>query len=585
MSSRSLLFSFLLLVAACLAGRQAPLAAQPVSDSLTFPSVTVTATRLPIDPHRAPARVEILENETIKQSGATTLADLTEARSSIFVKRYGPGGLASFSLRGSRAEQTLVLLDGHRLSNPQVGQLDVTLLPTALLDRIEVLHGPASALYGSDAVGGVVHLRSIPPRDRRLRLNARAGAFGERSVSLLATERIAGIGVSAAFQHDQSTGDYAYVDSTRFNPETGRLGVTSPRKNADVRRNALFLRLNTKTGPHSLTAGFLGTAAERGLFQFGGGREPRQRDRALRIWLEDNIRINESNRLIADGHLQISDLRYQNVSLGVDNTGVTRLANVDIRFENQSHQLGARLHGTLGASIGIGSATHPSLAEDANETRAALFASAVADWDRVVLTPALRFDHVTTKSFHSLNALSPQLGVNVQPTPWKGLRLKGSVGRAFRAPTFNERFWQPGGDPALSPEEGWTGEVGASFRHGAAKTHLEAEATLFTSRLTNQIVWEPQPGGYWGPRNVGQVRTNGWEISATAKRRIGDIEAEAGFLWTHSAARDRTNPESSSWNEPLLYVPDDQVKARASLEYLPIRLDLRARHRDRKSVV
>ena len=137
--------------------------AQGVLDTtVALPPVTVTAERWGTAATGS-ARVTVLGGAAIRGAGAETVAELLERRGGLHVKRYGAGGLATLSLRGTSASQTLVLLDGHRLADPQLGQLDLSLLPTSLLEGAEVMHGAASAAHGTDGIGGAVNLRTLAP--------------------------------------------------------------------------------------------------------------------------------------------------------------------------------------------------------------------------------------------------------------------------------------------------------------------------------------------------------------------------------------------------------------------------------------
>lgn len=563
---------------------------RPAADS-TLGAVTVTATRHRTPAHRVPARVTVLGREDVEATGAASVADVLEDRSAVFLKRYGPDGLASISLRGSGASHTLVLLNGHRISDPQLGQIDPTLLPAVLLQRAEVVHGPASALYGTDAVGGVVALETPDASRPLVRFQSSLGAWGERGASGLVGGPIPGTPLTATVAADLTTsdGDYLYVDSTAFDAATRTTGVTRPRENTDLQRSALFGTLALDTDRHDAALGVLVTDAERGLFDYAAAQAARQSDGALRLWGDHTVRWG-AVRVVSAVAVQRATLRYQNPSLGVDDEGRTRLASVQTRAERTWAAAGGVWTGTAGGSLGHGTADHPKLAEAARETATAAFAQAVADYGRVLASASLRWDRTRAASADSsgaVRALSPRLGVNVQPTPWRGLRLKGSAGRAFRSPTFNDRFWSPGGDPALRPERGWTAEAGASLEAAPGGVRLAAEATAFTSRLTDQIVWRFArfaDGSYWAPVNIGQTRTDGWEASASARVGGPRASAELGGLWTRARARDRSDPASPSFDQPLLYVPDDQGKAYVALGWRALRLDVQLRHAGRRFV-
>lgn len=601
-SAATCLFLLLIVCAAPLRAQEAPPGSasgdddRAVLDSLDLPDVTVTATRLPISAHRAPARVTVLDRDDVEATGALTAAEVIEDRSAVFLKRYGPDGLASISLRGASASHTLVTLDGHRLSAPQLGQLDPTLLPAVVLERAEVMHGPASALYGTDAVGGVVALRTPQAAAPTARLRLGVGAFGERTVSgLIAGPLEIGappLTLTVAADAARSQGDYSYVDSTAFNPETRTSGVARPRRNTDVERDALFGRLGLRTGSHEASAGLLLTDAARGLFDYAAAQAARQHDRALRLWADHTVHFDAA-RVVTDASLQRAALRYRNPALGVDDEGRTQILSLQGRVERAVSVGGGTWTGTLGGSVGRGRANHPGLVEAARETSSAAFASLVMDHPHWLVSGSLRFDRTAASSVDSsgaVQALSPRLGVSLQPTAWSGLRLKASAGRAFRTPTFNDRFWSPGGNPDLRPERGWTAEAGASVQHAPGRTRLTAEATAFTSRLDDRIVWRFgrfADGSYWAPVNVGRVRTTGWEVSASARLGLSALGDEAAFaevggLWARSLARDRSDPGSTAFGQSLLYVPDDQGKAYLALGWRALRLDVQVRHAGRR---
>ena len=587
---------FLLLAAALLAaplttaGAQTPtVPARPLRAD-TLAAVTVTATRVAVETHRAPARVTVLTRADAEQTGAATVADLLERRSAVFVKRYGPDGLATLSLRGGGASHTLVLLDGHRLSDPQLGQLDLSLLPAALVESAEVLHGAASGLYGTDAVGGVVALTAAG--GTRGRATVRTGAFGERGVSALATARLPFAALTVALDAGRTAGDYRYTDSTAFDNETGTNGVVRARQNADSRQQAVYARLSGRAGAHRLAAGLLGTTADRGLFDYGATDVARQDDRALRVWADHTLAAG--GLAVTTGlSVQRASLRYRHTGLGLDDTGRTRVAALQTRVERTVQARGGTLTAAAGGRVGVARARHPNLAGDARETATALFASAVYDGGRLLVSPSLRWDRATVPrdsaarvdpaadTLRAVQALSPQFGINLQPTAWRGLRVKASAGRAFRVPTFNDRFWQPGGQPGLRPERGWTADAGLALDARAGRAALAAEATVFASRLRDQIVWRPgrfADGFYWAPANVGRTRASGWELSADARVPLGPLALDAGALWARTAARDVTDPAATSFGQPLIYVPDTQAKARAGVAWRGVRVGADVRH-------
>ncbi len=545
--------------------------AQVPDTTVVLPGITVTATRVAATD--VPARVMVLDGRAMEAVAPRSVAALLEARAGAFVRRYGPGGLATLTLRGSSAAQTLVLLDGYRLADPQLGQLDLSLLPTVLLESVEVMHGAGAALYGTDAVGGVVNLRSMAATDRpSVRLTGTMGAFGEREGAMALAGRRGAFSALAAVEYQTSDGDFPYVNAALFPPRRVR------RQGAGYDRLALYGRFGYAGGRHHATMAGWYNAAARGLP--GPATTPpggeRQWDEHLRLWASDRIRLR-GGTLRLGGLVQAASLRYRNPRLALDDTGRTLTASLEAEA---SAAVGMR--GLFGAGLtgSLARARHPSLRDDAVEHHFGAFTHATLVAGPLRAFPALRIDAYFLPGARTQAALSPRFGVNVGLTA--GLHLKAAAGRAFRVPTFNDRFWQPGGNPELRPEQGWTYDAGMVFR---PRTGLQVELTAFLHRLRDQIVWQPVTGGYWAPGNVSRVRSRGLEASAEARLRPARrLPLEAHVLYILTDARDRSTPGTPSYDHPLRYAPRHQLKAALGAGYGRLRLDLSARYAGRRYV-
>jgi len=122
-------------------------------------AIVVTATRGKSLTSEVPASVDVIGRETIETLSPQNMAEVLDNIQGVFIKDYGGiGGTKSISLRGSSAEQVLVLMDGQRLNNAQNGQVDFSTISTEGVEKIEIIRGGSSALYGADAVGGVVNI-------------------------------------------------------------------------------------------------------------------------------------------------------------------------------------------------------------------------------------------------------------------------------------------------------------------------------------------------------------------------------------------------------------------------------------------
>ena len=141
--------------------------------------VVVTAEAVPRTPSALGVAATVVDRAAIERSRAATVADLLRSVPGVDVAQSGgPGGVTSLFLRGANSNSALVLVDGVKLNSPYFGGVDLSSLGTANVERIEIVRGPFSALYGSEALGGVVQVITRRAGRRRLRGAARTSASG-----------------------------------------------------------------------------------------------------------------------------------------------------------------------------------------------------------------------------------------------------------------------------------------------------------------------------------------------------------------------------------------------------------------------
>ncbi len=536
--------------------------------TIVLPDVTVTAARVEMPTRSAPVRVTVLDAAHSVEAGVRSVADLLETHSGAFIRRYGAGGLATLSLRGTGAGQTLILLDGHRIADPQLGQLDLSLLPTLLLQSVEVMHGAGSSLYGTDGLGGVVNLRThAPGAAMRVLFTGGAGAFGERRGGLLASGGRKRLSALALVEHEQVEGDYLYLNKALFPPRE------VPRDGADRRGLSIFAGLRYHGDRQQAQVSGWHTGAERGLPTIGSTRQrgERQWDRQSRLWADYETRFSWG-ALRLGGLYQQSALRYASEQLRLDQTGRTQIGSVEMEVRTTRVR---RWLLASGLAAGYGRARHPSLRKDAVQANMGLFLHGTGEYGRLLLFPALRADAYFLSDTSALAAISPRFGLNVRPVSRLPLHLKASAGRAFRMPTFNDRFWQPGGRPDLRPEHGWTYDAGLMY--GAPS--LQTELSVFAADVRDQITWMPTKSGIWSPENATRVRSRGLETSLQAQKEVWSwLRLKTGFFYTLTDTRDRSNPASPSYNRQVRYVPRHQFKLFGDFQSGPLTLGATGRY-------
>lgn len=545
----------------------------PPDTTVVLPEITVEEVRERTSAALLPGRVTTLGTASIAATNARSVAELLEARTSLFLKRYGDGGLATVSFRGTNASQTLLLMDGQRLADPQSGQIDLSLVPTVVLASADVSHGAGSSLYGSDGIGGVVHLRTLAPTAQpSFRVTSSHGAYGTQRIGGVITGRHNAVSGLLAIETSKADGDFVYVNEALFPAENTR------REGAERSLLTGFAKLHYERGTSLSGLTFWYNQAKRGLPGPGNAAPSgaRQWDDHIRVMGHHTQRLAAST-LTLNASAQTTKLRYANPRNATDQTSRTQAYALTGRWNKPLHQ-----HWLLTAGADLGHDVS-DLAHGHRQTRWAALVHGLGEYERVLLYPALRFDQYSSEQ-KLTTALSPRLGINAQPFASETLRLKASVGRAFRMPTFNERFWQPGGNPNLEPERGWTADAGGLLQRVQPDRSFSAETSVFYTRLRDQVVWHPSfvgPGvQVWSPSNLSRVVSRGVEASLEGRLR----GVQGGLLYTYTAAEDRSRSEAQTFSKQVRYVPREQLKLWLGIGWQGLQLDVHARFIGRRFI-
>lgn len=549
-----------------------------------MPELRVEAVRPPTDLDAAATTTRI-GAAAIRETGAGSVGAVLAERSPVFMKSYGATGSARLSLRGTQGNQSQVLLDGLRVANPQTGQVDLSLIPSVMIESIDVMQGATSARYGSGSLGGTVRLRTLRARDSLVvRSAADIGAFGERSTSAVATGSVGGWRGLLSGRLATEDGDFSYTNDALVPAQTVR------RRGAQLDTRTVFGRITTpETGPlpGSWSLSSWHTAASRGLP--GPANAPSsgavQDTRISRIWLSGDLSI-ETSLLQVSGQYTNGTSRYQNPATSARSKTISQSAELSATSTSPLPQpdssfLRAWLRDgwvDLGISARLDAA---SINEDARQWTTAAFVEAGIGTTWLRLFPAARLDlislvnaDVSASSFPlpervdatgTTLALNPRLGIELRPFQQTDIRVTGRVSRAFRAPTFTERFYQPGGNPGLDNESGWSTEIGLRLQRSKPSTLAVFQANVFHTIIRDQIVWAPSfvDSGVqvWSPGNIESVHTRGVEVSGVGEIQLtGDVSLSGGALFTVTEAENRANPNAASFGAQLPYVPRQQAK-------------------------
>jgi len=452
--------------------------AQEPPPEFELPDV-VSPARRPQPAAASPASVSVLTAADLQRLGVRSVGEALAYLPETLVRAYGgAGGLITPSIRGSSAEQVLVLLDGVPLNSVLGGTVDLSTIPVAEVERIEVLRGPFSAIYGSGALGGVV---SIVTRRR----GATAVTLGGGAAGATAFSVGAGSGPRVALRYESASGD---------------------RLNSDLRAGWLSLRLGEERGDRAWDASVFASLATRGVPGSVVFPTPlaRQDDRRVVATLSST----RSRGLLAD--------RFR-ISLAYDGTDYR-----DPTFGISDRHDGSTWSGEWQRTVRRGPGWVQAWGADGHwqrlssasvGERSATVAAAYVQDDRA-LGPRLLASTGLRADWHSIWGLqlNPRVGVVYFLRPEVRLRL--AAGRTFRGPTLADLYYPfdgfVRGNPGLRPEQAWSADVGVE----ALLSGLALRATGFWSDVRDLIIYVPDASFVFSPQNVGAATIWGGSLEA-----------------------------------------------------------------------
>ena len=448
-------------------------------------SIVVTATAGPEEENELGAATTVITRPEIEKSGRISVVELLRSVPALDVVQSGSdGSQTSLFLRGTNSTQTLVLVDGARVNSAFFPGYDFSGLTTENVERIEIARGPFSALYGSEAIGGVIQIFTRPPQEG---LSGSATAEGGNADTASASAFVTG-----------GAGPFSAAASYRFGNTNGDVSNSNWRENNGSARVDWQPNTDSRVGIEgSILSGKVGNPGPVGAENpeaYGIFKEER-------IALPVNFTLSPTNRLNGFVASVWSKPEY-NDPLG------------DYASETNARTLQAQVSDT--ARLGIHSVTAIAMWNRSNVTNTDTYGTSLDGQSTTIWGIGLQ-DGITLGHFsvtggirydgnsHFGNAVSPRVSLAWLSSGerWK---LRAAAGSAFRAPTVGELYFPFYGNPDLKPERSVSWEAGAEayVGHGG-----RVELTYFWNGLKDLIVYDFASSQ---TENIGSARTQGVEV-------------------------------------------------------------------------
>ncbi len=462
------------------------------------------------------------------------------------------GGIASIRLRGGGSNHTSVLWNGLPVNSLTTGGADLSMLNVGAFDQIKVINGAAGAKYGSGTLGGAVELNNIPSfkDSSSVAISGVYGSFETYKARANAQVSNNNLSYSGQLFFSDSKNNFTFEDN---------LDHGTPEKtmqNADVHEYGTIHNLGFKIKQHLFNVGLWYQFKDYNIPPVMGPGDlvstSNQKDSTFKAFLNWKHYSNYWRLEALSGFIN-DELIYTNNGVLINEIGSKRHLNsvyAGYSVGKFCFETGLRYNYLKGKSYNyFGDKKEHELGVSLNTTfKHGISSTSILlskEWNSVTHPPIMF-------AFASQMVIVPQQ-----------LDLRFKVSSHYRRPTFNERYWEPGGNQNLKSERGVNGEVGLSYViWNTLEQNITIDETLYTAYNQEMLMWVPDDGAS-KPINTGKVKSLGSETKVSYVRNGANHTITAALLYGYGKHQ-FNDADASNYKEILYYKPKHLLRAWAT---------------------
>ena len=463
-------------------------------DTTDLKEVVVSTTKLEIPFSKNFRTVKIISSDYIKNSPASNVSDLLQEITGIDVRRRGVGGVqGDLYIRGGGFDQTLLLVDGMKMDDAQTGHNTLNMiLPLYLIERIEVIKGPAARIFGQNAFNGAINIvtKEIKGEKKQIDLSLKEISYGSiEQKNISAVTKIITNKANSLISFSNNTSD-------------------GYRHNTDYKRNNYFVKtsFNLKSSPIDVIASFTENKfGANGFYASPSATEQYEETQASLLGISTTI---NSEKLSIKPRLYWRRGQDEYIYIR-DNPSVYRNLH-------KTNKVSAELSGSyfsksgvtgFGIDLSTVNISSNNLGEH-DRTTVNLFVDHTFKLfdEKLVLSPGIAVSYFSDMSFHSFPGID--LGYNIN----SNFKLYSNIGKTFRIPTYTDFYYSDRttiGNENLNPESATSTELGFKYN----TSNFKISGAFFNRKAKNIIDYvKENENDLWNAVNIGSLKTTGFEL-------------------------------------------------------------------------
>jgi outer membrane cobalamin receptor len=492
----------------------------------------------------------------------TDLGTVLSQHSTIFIKEYGNGNLATPSFRGTSAVHTQVEWNGINITSPMLGQINFSIVPVVQFEELELYYGAATIARTSGAFGGVINLVSRPRWDNSLQtyFAQSFGSFQTYTTDIRVNAGTPHFQSGTRFNYTSSVNDFQYYNDDTHQTENQRNnsyyegGLSQDLyfkiKNKDFITVRGWYSSNYSNIPPLTTNHDSVHTENQSDVIFRGLAEWQHTDRnyllSVRSAYVDQYMhyVNDSIDSHHHSYSYLNKIRF--IWSGIPKIVIKPSVELNWDKVNSDEYAGVKTRSTVGGCI------------DVQYKIAKYIESALV----------IREDIIDGK----FQPLIVALGTEYQPFKKINLSFTGSLSRNYRFPTLNELYWNIFGNPDLRPETDYSVELGTvyNFKNLKKTFFLETSITGYFMKMLDLIVWLPVEGNsaIWNPVNYKEVLSRGIEFGLNLTYQVSGFQFKMMNNYNYCRSTNQTglNEQDASVGKQLIYIPEHILNSTLTAE-------------------
>ncbi|MCK5168988.1 MAG: TonB-dependent receptor, partial [Bacteroidales bacterium] len=455
-------------------------------DTIALDEIEITANRLVN--FTTGSKIQKINSSDIIPYNTSSLSDLLSELTTVSVKSYGLTGLSSVSLRGMSSKHTAVLWNGFNLQSSMNGGVDMNSVPSFLIDEIDIQYGGSGALFGSGAVGGIIHLNNSLKLDNKIELgyNQSFGSFNNFFEGLKFDYSNKKFASSTRVYHNSGKNDFEFVNTQQFGKPTVKQENSASKQYGILQSNLIKINSNQSLTtniwaqdhyreiPAMMTSSISAANENSELLRFSATWN---RNGEISSWYT-RLYYNYESLIYSDSLIDLVSKMKNNSLIGEIENKISIKNNflLNIGINNTYEKVNTVNYGT-----------------NQFRNRTAIYSSFKYFNDPKTFATVLSFrEELVDNEFTPFTfSLSSRYYVN------KFINLNTNISKNYNLPTLNDLYWAPGGNPDLKSENGWSEDLGINLNHSFSRNLLNIEISAFNINLNNHVIWLPTASSYW----------------------------------------------------------------------------------------